>query len=308
VAIDVGWERAILARNFDDRPPVLDELRNESALLRIAKYFPRERHRAADHFFKAVGGHPSDLRSKQWQKYHSRKCIKWQYRHCQARGFLTKIAEMQAKPDKPSATVGKASARYATSFGAAQRALVWAFDVAKPDVPAFHGRLIALQKAGLLGSKNMPGKGRALTYTAELCNRLIFASELLQMGVAPRVIVGTVTDLWDRRIRAIFTIAVTAAMNEPSDDDIIFYMGGVTLMTDAWADAVPNVNRCKLGELPFHVKQWMGMRENDPAPGNLPPRVLMTNLTHRLRRFHAALAEIDPQSIKSRPLAETSTR
>ena len=154
----------------------------------------------------------------------------------------------------------------------------------------------------------MPGKGRALTYTAELCNRLIFASELLQMGVAPRVIVGTVTDLWDRRIRAIFTIAVTAAMNEPSDDDIIFYMGGVTLMTDAWADAVPNVNRCKLGELPFHVKQWMGMRENDPAPGNLPPRVLMTNLTHRLRRFHAALAEIDPQSIKSRPLAETSTR
>jgi hypothetical protein len=218
------------------------------------------------------------------------------------------MAEMQAKPDKPSATADKALARYATSFGAVERALVRVFGVRKGDVKAFHGRLIALQKAGLLGSKNMPGKGRALTYTPELCNRLIFAAELLQMGVVSRVIVGTVTDLWERRIRAIFTMAATAAMNDPSDDDIIFYLGGVTLMTDAWADAVPNVNRCKLGELPFHVKQWMGMRENDPAPGNLPPRVLMTNLTHRLRRFHAALAEIDPQSIKSRSLAETSTR
>jgi hypothetical protein len=39
------------------------------------------------------------------------------------------------------------------------------------------------------------------------------------------------------------------------------------------------------------VADWMKMREDDPAPANLPPRVILTNLSHRLRCFHAALAQ-----------------
>jgi hypothetical protein len=179
------------------------------------------------------------------------------------------------------------------SFGSVERALIQAFEVPKDDVAAFHGRIIALQKAGLLGAKNMPGKGRALAYVPDLFNRLVFACELLQFGIAPRVIVGTVDDLWERKIRAIFSHAAQAAAAAPSDEDVVMYLGGVKLMTDVWADAVPNVNRCKLKDLARHLAEWMGMREGDPAPGNRPPRIIMTNLTHRLRRFHAALAEAE---------------
>jgi hypothetical protein len=182
---------------------------------------------------------------------------------------------------------------FTASFGSVLRALIQAFDVPKDDVAAFHGRIIALQKAGLLGAKNMPGKGRALAYAPDLMHRLVFACELLQLGLAPKVIVNTVADLWDRKIRAIFTLAAKAAAAAPSGDDVVMYLGGVKLMTDSWADAVPNVNRCALKDLRWHVAQWMGMREEDAVPGNLPPRVIMTNLTHRLRRFHTALADAE---------------
>jgi hypothetical protein len=183
---------------------------------------------------------------------------------------------------------------FAANYGAVERALIQAFGVRKDDVAAFHGRVIALQKAGLLGAENMPGKGKPLVYGPDLYHRLVFACELLQFGITPRVIVGTVNDLWERRIRAIFKLAAKAAMQDPGDDDVVMYFGGVKLMTDNWADAVPNVNRCKLKDLPWHANQWMRMREEDHPPGNLPPRVILANLSHRLRRFYAGLAEAPP--------------
>jgi len=51
--------------------------------------------------------------------------------------------------------------------------------------------------------------------------------------------------------------------------------------------AVPNVNSCPLSKLPDHMAMWMSMRPDDPS--GLPPRALVTNLSMRLRAFHAAL-------------------
>jgi hypothetical protein len=180
---------------------------------------------------------------------------------------------------------------FEASFNTVEKALIGAFGVRPRDVGAFRGRLIAAQKAGLLGPKNQPGKGRALTYTPDLFHRMILTCELTELGIAPSVILELVARLWDRKLRSIFKLAETAAMQPPGDHDVVLYIGGVALMTGSWSSKLPGVNRCSLKELPAQVADWMKMREDDPAPANLPPRVILTNLSHRLRCFHAALAQ-----------------
>jgi hypothetical protein len=61
---------------------------------------------------------------------------------------------------------------------------------------------------------------------------------------------------------------------------------------------VPNINRCKLKDLPTYIKAWMRMTPNDPAP----PRALIVNLSARLRAFHSALsdAEMDERRAEGR--------
>jgi hypothetical protein len=73
-------------------------------------------------------------------------------------------------------------------------------------------------------------------------------------------------------------------------DDVILYIVGAHLMGDALSGGVPNVNSCALGKLPDHMAMWMTMKPDDPL--GLPPRALVTNLSMRLRAFHAALADL----------------
>jgi hypothetical protein len=148
-------------------------------------------------------------------------------------------------------------------------------------------RLTFLQKGGVLGVS--PGKGRALAYTPDLIHRLIFSVELAEIGVTPAATLGTIEDLWEKRVRPPFTRAEKAAMAAPGPEDIILQLGGVSLMVGGWtsvAMAVPNVNACELRKLPDNMLTWM-RTENDPP---WVPRVLVINLSDRLRRFHAALA------------------
>jgi hypothetical protein len=42
---------------------------------------------------------------------------------------------------------------------------------------AFRGRLTALQKGGLLGAENQPGRGHALRYGPDQLHRFVFACE-----------------------------------------------------------------------------------------------------------------------------------
>jgi hypothetical protein len=167
-------------------------------------------------------------------------------------------------------------------------ALAQTYSVPKKALAAFRAKIGSMQKQGMLGTKNMPGKGKALSYGPDQFHRLIFACELFEFGVAPSVVLDLIKALWERRIAEIFRQAEKAAMRKPSDDDVIMHMGGVALMGHVLADTLPNVNSCPLRRLPDHMRMWMTMEPDDPV--GLPPRALVTNLSMRLRTFHRALA------------------
>jgi hypothetical protein len=181
---------------------------------------------------------------------------------------------------------------FETSYSHVEAALTQAYGVPDKALSAFRGRLGNLQKLGLFGPKNMPGRGAALRYGPDQFHRLIFACELFEFGVSPAMVLALVEALWESRLDQIFKKAEHAAERDPGPDDIVMHMGGVHLMTDAWSDAVPNVNSCTLRKLPNHMQVWMRMGARD----RLPARALIVNLTSRLRQFHAAtdfhLAEI----------------
>ena len=175
-------------------------------------------------------------------------------------------------------------------FSTVEAALVQTYRIPAKAVGAFRSRLGALQKAGLFGSKNRPGKGVALRYGPDQFHRLIFVCELFEFGVAPSVVLRLVKSLWERRLRKIFSDAEDAVMkcqDAAGPDDVILHMGGARLMVDGFSDAVPNVNSCTLSELSNNMSMWMSIKPDDPS--RLPPRALVTNLSMRLRAFHTAL-------------------
>jgi hypothetical protein len=177
---------------------------------------------------------------------------------------------------------------FETSFGAVEKALLQSHRIPDALAGAFRARITSLQKQGLFGPKHRPGRGVALTYGPDQFHRLVFACELLEFGIGPAAILGIVETLWERKLRDIFTDAEQPAQHheKAAPDDVIMHMGGIHLLTDVWQKAVPNVNRCRLRELPYYIKQWMTMGPDDPVP----PRALVVNLSQRLRAFHAGLA------------------
>jgi hypothetical protein len=175
-------------------------------------------------------------------------------------------------------------------FSTVEAALTQAYCIPAKAEGAFRARLGTLQKQGLLGARNQPGKGVALHYGPDQFHRLVFACELLEFGIAPAVVLRLVESLWERRLRKIFSAAEDAVMKHQDaagPDDVILHMGGARLMVDGFSDAVPNVNSCLLSELPDNMAMWMSIKPDDPS--KLPPRALVTNLSMRLRAFHIAL-------------------
>ena len=188
--------------------------------------------------------------------------------------------------------------KFETSHSVVEAALARAYNVPDKAIGAFRARVGLLQKRGLFGAKNMPGRGKALSYGADQFHRLVFACELVEFGVAPSVVLDLIKARWERRIAEIFQRAEKAAMRDPSDDDIVLHMGGVQLMAYALVDTVPNVNSCPLRKLPDNIRMWMTMEPDDPA--GLPPRALIVNLSMRLRAFHRALVVSDKLSAERR--------
>jgi hypothetical protein len=173
-------------------------------------------------------------------------------------------------------------------YGAVEAALAQCYRIPNKALGAFRARLGALQKQGLFGTKNMPGKGVKLGYQPDMLHRLILACELFEFGISPSVVLSLVQSLWERRLRKIFKDAEDAAMRDPGPNDVVLHMGGVHLMVDAFSNAVPNVNSCPLHKLADHMMVWVSIRPDDPT--GLPPRALVTNLSMRLRLFHGILA------------------
>ena len=124
---------------------------------------------------------------------------------------------------------------FETTFSVIEAALLRTYAIPRKAQSAFRGRLGNLQKHGLFGAKNMPGRGKALRYGPDQIHRLVFACELFEFGVAPSVVVDLVDSLWERRLRSIFAKAETAAQaqSDPGPNDVAMVMGGVKLMTFA---------------------------------------------------------------------------
>lgn len=173
---------------------------------------------------------------------------------------------------------------FETSYGPIEAALMMAHRIPAKAQGAFRGRLVALQKQGLLGPENQPGKGRALRYGPDALHRLIFACELLEFGAAPSLILAIVAKLWKSRLEKIFRDAENAAEREPGPDDVILHFAGAHLLADVLGDAIPNVGACRLAKLSDQVALCMQMTPNDP----LPSRVMAVNLSMCLRGFHRA--------------------
>lgn len=173
---------------------------------------------------------------------------------------------------------------FTTSYRHVEAALIRAYGVPDKASGAFRGRLGSLQKQGLFGADNMPGRGAPLRYGLDQFHRLIFACELFEFGASPAMILGLVEEMWERTLAPIFKKAASTVEGKTGPDDVVMHMGGVRLMTNAWSDAVPNVNTCALGDLPKQVQVWM-------RGDRLPARALVVNLSSRLREFHAALAD-----------------
>jgi hypothetical protein len=174
---------------------------------------------------------------------------------------------------------------FEVSYSHVEAALVRTYDVQKRDLGRFRARITFLQKGGLLGVS--PGKGKALRYNPDLIHRVIFATEMHEFGTPPQLVLETVADLWDRRICGIFERAATATMAPPGDDDIVMVLGSNSLMVGAWtstAKTLPNVNGFPLHKLNDNLKLVM-------LHDKLPQRAVVVNLSARLRRFHAALAD-----------------
>lgn len=182
-------------------------------------------------------------------------------------------------------------------YSSIEAALVSAYGVNQRDLGAFRARLTFWQKLGALGVK--PGKGKPIKYGGDELHRLIFCLELAECGATPQMVVGTIADLWEKRIRRHFERAEAAIRTTPADAafevatgkrprDIALFLAYQSLMIGGWdstAKALPNVNACELARLPDNISLVM----NDSALRR-PPRVLVINLSERLRRVHAALA------------------
>jgi len=193
-------------------------------------------------------------------------------------------------PELPKPSDWKEPKMFDCGLAATEAALVQTYRVPTRAVGAFRSRLGALQKQGLFGARNMPGKGVALRYGPDQFHRLVFVCELFEFGIAPSVVLSLVKSAWEGRLKKIFRDAEDAVMKHQDaagPDDVILHMGGVHLMVDGFSDAVPNVNSCPLSKLPDHMAMWMSMQPDDPS--GLPPRALVTNLSMRLRAFHTAL-------------------
>jgi hypothetical protein len=184
---------------------------------------------------------------------------------------------------------------FRSSYGPLEKALAIAYGVPESvRETSLRGWVTNLQKLGLLGKAARVGRGTALVYTPNELHRLICGLELTELGVPPATAVALVDAYWESKIKAIFALAEeTVAREEPPENDVILHLGGVSLRSGAWSGAripgIPNINRCRLRELPNYIVEWMKMGPNDPI--GLPPRALVVNLSARLRAFHTAFAK-----------------
>jgi hypothetical protein len=174
---------------------------------------------------------------------------------------------------------------FTADYWQVEHALAQTFAIAASNLPKFRSRIGELQRGGLFGAKNQPGKGAKLVYGPEQFHRLVFAISMAQFGLAPTVILRLVRDYWTTHLDAMFWDATRmfgrSDENSAQDDDIVLVLG-IRIVSEGAAEAIPTINSCTLRKLPARVE--LTLQDDEPR--------LVINLTERMRKFHAALRAV----------------
>jgi hypothetical protein len=174
------------------------------------------------------------------------------------------------------------------SYSAVEQALAKIYGATENEVrqTAFRARINGLQRLGVLGEKAKVGKGTRLTYSVEQMERWLACMELCELGISPTIAAKLVIAYWTKKFAPIFRAAQATVIHDADQEDVVLYLGGVHLMSANWSPGsdlgVPNINHTTVRKLPDHVLSWM-----DDAQRS---RMLITNLSARLRQFHTALS------------------
>ncbi|CCE11553.1 hypothetical protein BRAS3843_720013 [Bradyrhizobium sp. STM 3843] len=181
---------------------------------------------------------------------------------------------------------------FTTTYAKLEATLVRLHGIPADQVPAFRARFGSLQRGGLLGD-DRPGKGKKLEYTPDHFHRAIMAFELLQAGLSPGVILQLINEHWDR-LSAIFMKAERSNEKHPEEDtasDVVLVLS-LDLIDDT-IRAIDSTTRDKVGQM---------------IMGELDSRMLLINLSRRLRPFHEYLAALHLQPDELFEMAERARK
>jgi hypothetical protein len=171
-----------------------------------------------------------------------------------------------------------------TSFRHVEAALVRAYNVHPDDVGAFRARLTFLQKKGLLGPENRPGRGKAIAYGPDQFWRMIYACEIGTLGMTPNVTLWFIENCWPK-LREGFQAAeeVVGKHKDPNRKKVLMQISGFSAFGSAWRTAEPNV-------------RWIHLRAADKWFRNRIPTEdiseITVNISARLRDFYSALEAV----------------
>jgi len=179
------------------------------------------------------------------------------------------------------------------SYRAVEKALASIYAATDDDVRRrdFRARINYFQRAKVIGEEVQVGKGTRVSYNVRQIERWFCCLELAELGVSPTTVGKLVVSLWDDKFAPIFRAAQRTTVDPPSPDDVVLLCGGVHLMSGNWSTGagfpgVPSIDHCTVRKLPDRVVGWMRMTARDRQA----PRLLIVNLSERLRQFHTALA------------------
>jgi hypothetical protein len=153
---------------------------------------------------------------------------------------------------------------------------------------AFRSRINYFQRAEVLGESGVQAAKRS-TFSMSQIERWLACLELTELGLSPATAGKLIIGHWNV-FEPIFREAQASALRDPGPDDIVLCIGGVHLMSGSFAPksgfpGVPSIQGCTLRKLQDRVMVWMWMTARDPAAA----RLLIVNLSDRLRQFHNAL-------------------
>lgn len=161
---------------------------------------------------------------------------------------------------------------------------------------AFRARIRYFEQAKVLGNDVEVGKGKRKTYSIAQIERWLACLELTESGLSSITAGELITGHW-AAFEPIFRDAQASVVRHPGPDDVVLCIGGIHLMSAGWAPKLgfpgfPSIQGCTLRKLPDRVMVWMWMTARDAAA----PRLLIVNLSERLRQFHNALAMHIPKN------------